>query len=89
MNAGKSVLEDIVESFAKGNPEVMLKKYVKRYPHDLQLQNAYRRFCEVKESDGDTKTVEKRLKNLLKTRQLEASGGHDLALKDRRRFKKS
>ncbi|HHQ45206.1 MAG TPA: hypothetical protein ENN13_03610 [Candidatus Altiarchaeales archaeon] len=88
MNAGRSVLQEIVDEFRAGGGSDTFKKYVKRYPHDTQLQEVYQRFLKSLESGAGRDAVEKSLTNLLKSRRTESCGGRDLALKDRRKFKK-
>ncbi|MCX6695187.1 MAG: hypothetical protein NTU61_02680 [Candidatus Altiarchaeota archaeon] len=90
MNAGAGVIAEIVKAVdsEKGASET-LAKFVKRYQSDLELRKVNEIYAEFL-GTGDPKKLDDaklRLKNLLSSRGLESSGGGDINLKDRRKFK--
>lgn len=88
MKASHQVIGILLDSLGKDGDRMVFEKYSKRYSDDIPIQRLIKRFLSDPDKK-DLKAVEKGLEDLRKTRQLEATGGGDLALSDRRRLRKS
>ncbi|MFC2162393.1 hypothetical protein ACFLRF_01815 [Candidatus Altiarchaeota archaeon] len=93
MNASDGVISQIIEAFEEGEDEgsQILTKYAGRYKKDYELGKAKRLLDEY--VDGRDSQILVRLGKLLTVlhdaRRFHTSGGHGIAVRDRRRFKKA